>query len=188
MDFIPNYSNKNVNNISKNQNIQNKNSSKLENDKLRKENLELKAENSLLKNEILTLKNQLYKEKENSNKFITEINNLKLKLINKTNEINKLIKENKNKNFISYFNNEEIKRGEIITIQFKSIDQKVDIAFSCKSTDIFVRIEEMLYNQYPELKDYNTYFTVNGRVLKRFKTIQENNIRNFDKILLNLYE
>ena len=53
---------------------------------------------------------------------------------------------------------------------------------------MFVRIEEKLYNEYPEYKDLNTYFTVNGRIVKRFRSMLENNIRNNDKILLNIYE
>ena len=36
--------------------------------------------------------------------------------------------------------------------------------------------------------DKNNYFTINGRMIKRFRTIQENQLNNFDKILLNVYE
>ena len=48
--------------------------------------------------------------------------------------------------------------------------------------------EEKLYDEYPEFKEVNTYFTVNGRLIKRFKSMLENNIRDNDKILLNIYE
>ena len=82
-----------------------------------------------------------------------------------------------------------IKSEDIISIHFQSIDQKVDISIPCLLTDTFVRIEEILYDKYPEYKDNNnTYFTVNGEVVKRFKSIQENKIKNYDKILLNLFE
>ena len=84
--------------------------------------------------------------------------------------------------------NEYINRNKILTIQFKSIDQKVDMAYTCQKDDKFVRIEEKLYNDYPEYKDLNTYFTVNGHVVKRFRNMEENDIRNNDKILLNIYE
>ena len=102
-----------------------------------------------------------------------EINNL-------NNQINNLKKNN--------FDNINVKRNEIITVLFQSIDQKVNMPYSCISSDIFVRIEEFLYNEYPEYKDYNTYFTVNGKIVKRFRSIKENNIKNMDKILLNIYE
>ena len=38
------------------------------------------------------------------------------------------------------------------------------------------------------MNDLNTYFTVNGRVVKRFRNLEENGINNKDKILLNIYE
>ena len=76
----------------------------------------------------------------------------------------------------------------MITIQIKSIDQKVDTSIRCLPTQKFVRIEEILYDKYPEYKDKNTYFLLNGETVKRFRTIQENNINNLDVILLNEYE
>jgi len=86
-------------------------------------------------------------------------------------------------------NLEYINPGEkILAILFNSIDQKVNKAIACKNTDIFVRIEENLYEDYPEYKDVNTYFTVGGKIIKRFKSIQENNIKYSDIILLNIYE
>ena len=87
-------------------------------------------------------------------------------------------------------NSQNIKFGlnEIVTILFKSIDQKVEIPLSIPKSELFVRLEERLYEQYPEYRDLNNYFTVKGRVIKRFRTIQENNLNNYDKILLNVYE
>ena len=58
----------------------------------------------------------------------------------------------------------------------------------CKNTDLFVRIEEKLNNDYPELKDKETYFLVNGRKIKRFKTLEENQIKSNDLINLFLYD
>ena len=62
------------------------------------------------------------------------------------------------------------------------------MALKCNINDIFVRLEEKLYNQYPEYKDVITYFVVNGNTVKRFKTMKENKIKNNDTILLNIYE
>ena len=50
----------------------------------------------------------------------------------------------------------------------------------CKNTDLFVRLEERLYQDFPDFKNYETYFVVNTRRIKRFKTIDENNIKNND--------
>ena len=77
---------------------------------------------------------------------------------------------------------------KVIGIHFSSIDQKINYPVSCKNTDIFVKIEQLLYRDYPHLKEENTYFTVSGNFVKRFKTMAENNIKNHDTILLNIYQ
>ena len=59
---------------------------------------------------------------------------------------------------------------------------------ACKNTDIIARLEEKLYNEYPKYKDYNTYLTVNGNVIKRFKTLDENGIKNGNSIIVNIYD
>ena len=74
-----------------------------------------------------------------------------------------------------------------MALQIISTDHKVSFPIPCKNTNTFVKIEEELYKEYPEYKDVNTYFTVNGFEIKRFKSIQENNIKNKDKIILNIY-
>ena len=108
-------------------------------------------------------------------------------MTDKNNEIKNLNNEMKNLQ-LNDNKNEYININKILTIQFKSIDQKVDMPITCLKDDRFVRIEEKLYDEYPEFKELNTYFTVNGRVIKRFKSMLENEIRNNDKILLNIYE
>ena len=163
--------------------------------RLNNENNLLKNENQSLKNENLNLKNEISVKNVDLNKYMLKINELNNTLTNKNNEISNLnnrMKDLNNKmNNLKLNNNQEnefIRRGELLIIQIKSIDGKVDIPYSCKSSDIFVDIEKMLYNEYPEYKDLNTYFTVNGVVVKRFRNLLENNIRNKDKILLNIYE
>ena len=84
---------------------------------------------------------------------------------------------------------EYIKKGEkILDIHFMSLDLKVNNAILCKNIDIFAKAEKKLYEIYPEYKEYNNiYFTVGGRTVLRFKTMDENSIKNGDKILLNFY-
>ena len=50
----------------------------------------------------------------------------------------------------------------------------------CKNTDIFIRLEEKLFNDFPQFKDCETYFTVKTKRIKRYKTFDENNIQNND--------
>ena len=147
----------------------------------------MKYENQRLKNENQYLRNEIYNNSQNLNKYKLELNKLNLELYNKNNEINNLNKEIK---YLQLNNNKNkyVNIDDLLTIQFKSIDQKVDMSYTCQNTDIFVRIEEKLYNDYPEFKDLNTYFTVNGHIVKRFRSMLENDIRNNDKILLNIFE
>ena len=54
--------------------------------------------------------------------------------------------------------------------------------YSCKNNELFVRLEERFYKDYPELKEYDINFAINGQKIKRFKTIDENQIKNNDLI------
>ena len=49
-------------------------------------------------------------------------------------------------------------------------------------------MEEELYSEYPKYKDYNTFLTVNGNNIKRFKTIRENGIKKGNTILVDIID
>ena len=106
------------------------------------------------------------------------MNNNQMNLLN--NQMNNL-SINNNANGMVY-------RNQMIGILIKSIDQKVQLPCAVHITDIFADIEKLLYKEFPELRFQNTYFTVKGNTIKRFLTIQENNIKNYDIILLNIIE
>ena len=59
----------------------------------------------------------------------------------------------------------------------------VNFTIPCKSTDLFVRLEERLYNDYPKYRNFETFFMVNTRRILRFKTL-ENKIKSGDIISL----
>ena len=143
----------------------------------------LSNELNIIKQENLKLNNQLNSVKQ----LYSTIESLKKELNSKNIEIKNLKDELLSKRSSRL---EDIKPGEkIIAINFISTDQKINNhAIACKNTDIFVKLEEELYEEYPEYKEVNTYFTVGGNIIKRFKSIQDNNIRNQNKILLNVYE
>ena len=67
---------------------------------------------------------------------------------------------------------------------FKSNDGKIDYSIPCKNTTTFVKIEEKLYDEYPEYKETDNYFLVNGNRVKRFKTINDNQIKNGKPVIL----
>ena len=92
-----------------------------------------------------------------------------------------------NNNIINY-KITSIKPGEeILAVNFVS-NGRQDIGhynLICKNTDLFVRLEERLYNDFPDFKNYETYFEINTRRIKRFKTMDENHIKSND--IINIF-
>ena len=83
----------------------------------------------------------------------------------------------------------EFKRGEkLMTINFSSINQKIHSSYICKNTDIFSRLEALLYKDYPEYQEEENFFTVNGIKIIKSKSLEENKIKNNDIIILNKIE
>jgi len=159
-------------------------------------------------NELL---NQLNEEKNKNKKLLEELNNEKIKVkelndkikiyensnneyIKKIKELEELIKS-KNLEINNLKNNNDTNKivnlkskEEIIAIFFTSVDQNIYRPISCKNTDIFAKIEEKIYNEYPEYKDYNTYLTINGNIINRLKTLEENGIKDGNIIIVNIYD
>ena len=112
----------------------------------------------------------------NYEKKIEELNN---QIKKKNNEINIL----KNKCNDDEF--KEILPGEkIISVLFTSSDYKINYSLPCIDSTLFVKMEEKLYEEFPEYKETDNYFLVSGNKVKRFKTIKENNIKNGTPVLL----
>ena len=106
-----------------------------------------------LTNEIFTLKNTI-QLKDN------EIKELKLRINNLVNNTTQLVDFNK-----------------IKVVQFISMDHTIICGIKCLLTDTFAEVEEKLYKIYPEYRETNNVFQVDGRNILRFKTIAENNIQ-----------
>ncbi len=118
------------------------------------------------------------------------MNNKLLNYEKKIEELNNQIKEKNNeinilKNKCSDDEFKEILPGEkIISVLFTSSDYKINYSLPCKDSTLFVKMEEKLYEEFPEYKETDNYFLVNGNKVKRFKTIKENNIKNGKPVLL----
>ena len=152
-------------------------------------------ENKNLKNKIKDLENIIIKLKDENkiiNNKLNDYNTLKNKIKNLENEIN-----NKNKEIENYIfqiknindNKNEITsfipgKEKIIAVLFMSQGNNdiFNYTRACKNTDLFVTLEERLYNDFPKYKNYQTYFKVDVRTILRFKTIEENGIKNNDII------
>ena len=134
-------------------------------------------------NIINKLRNELNKKNDELNKKNDELNKKNGELNKKNDELNKLkIKLFDNKNILDLLNDNKF------AINFISVDQHIHFPVSCNLNDSIAKLEEIVYNQYPEYKEYNTYLTVNGEQIKRFKTIKENGIKEGNAITINIYE
>ena len=104
----------------------------------------------------------------------------------KNNELNKVNEKLYNLKAGSINSNfkEFLPGEEVIAVMLKSNDQNIDYCLSCNSNTTFVKIEEKLYEEYPEYKGNENYFMVNGKRVDRFKTIKENKIQNGNPVIL----
>ena len=146
-------------------------------------NNKLKSENKKLEQENIDFKK---KSEEELEKFQNYINQLKNELINKNKEIKNYILEinelKENKNEIT-----TIKPGEkIFSVLFMSqgSNEIVNYSMTCKNTELFVRLEERLYEDYPQFKKKEPVFMVDTRRILRFQTLDENKIKRNDIISL----
>ena len=80
------------------------------------------------------------------------------------------------------------KEGKTIAVVFISLDQEIQYPMSCKISDIFEKLEEKLYLEYPRYKNKNTYFIANGKKINKSKTVEKNGIKNGDSIIVNIID
>ena len=124
------------------------------------------------------------KEKIKNDNLQKEIKELKNKsnINSKINDAKEL--ENEIKLFKTYYHFSE---GEkLISIKFVSVNQDIDYDIIAKNTEIFSKIEHILYEKYPKYIESENYFLVHGSKLNRHKTLKENKINNNDVITLEV--
>ena len=178
---------------------------KNENDKLGKDIVDITDERNSLKegkkilekkiNDISDERDILKKEKNDLIKKVDDIKKEK-EILEKKIDVLEYDKNNYKKKYEELFNKESkdkykinsIQPGEeIISINFVSMGNN-DIghySLVCKNTDYFIKEEERLYEDFPDFKKYETYFEANGKRIKRFQTLEENNIK--DKDVINIF-
>ena len=143
------------------------NNYKNENKQLKQQISNLQQEKIKLNNDLIHRKLLLFniQQKEINN----NINNLQNKL--------KQLKNNNNLNKNVDFNN-------TIFIHFISADGKIDHNIKCLKTDTFAEVEEKLYQIYNEYRETNNIFLAGGKIIKRFKTIEQNKLKDGEIVQL----
>ena len=142
-------------------------------DKENKEIKQLKEELNKSKKIIDSLKARI-KELEASNQMnLNKIKELENKKIQKDNELNQLGMPKMYSNANNQQNNNIQINDKSVT--FISIDQKICFSIPCSGNSTFAEVEEKLYQQFPEYRETNNNFLINGKQILRFKTINDNN-------------
>jgi len=190
---------KEENKINENSEIEN-NIHNLNNKNLENEIYKLLNEQKKLNDKIKDLENKL-KEKNNLiNDFIETINKLQNllndnihqnsilneNLMRKDKEIEELKKEMEQlKLKLSKFPLELSEKEELVSIVITTIDENINANYLCKNTDKFIKIEKEFYNKYPEYKNLDNYFTINGNKINPDLSLDENKIKNNDIVVFN---
>ena len=190
----------NNNNIQKNNIINNNVINNNEMNNLRKELEDEKKKNKQLQDTINNLNNTINQIKQEHYTDIQKYKKENAKLIEKNKELEKLLDEKNNEinDYIFKLNNTSyneqlisVKTGDkIIAVLFMTQGSQdiYNYTMACKTSDLFVRLEERLYHDFPKYRNYETFFMVNARKIFRFKTLEENNIKNNDIISLFINE
>ena len=135
--------------------------------------------------------NMINKEKNLINELNEKLKNLNNSLnrsINKD-KINELYEEIRIKDKIISSFPVKLSEGEkLLSVIFVSVDQKIHYSTICKNTDKFSKIENLLYDAYPEYIETENNFFVNGNKVNKYKSLENNKIKNNDIIMLKKIE
>ena len=110
-------------------------------------------------------------------------NNSNDKLINLLSQREEQIKELKEK--IKRYPFVLEKNERLMAIIFYSVNQKVHYPMICKNTDTIHKLEEKLYEEYPNLSERENYFLCKGGLINKFQSFEKMKIKNGDIIILN---
>ena len=139
----------------------------------------MRKELELEKGKNLNLNNLINSNKDIITELNSKIKSLELQLKEKNTELDNLKKKS---NIPKAANDNPLKN--VIAVAFSSADKKIICPLPCLITDKFVRLEEKFYEKYPEYGERNTSFTIGGKEILRFKTLQNNGINCSDIILI----
>ena len=148
-----------------------------------------------LKNELIkankTIESQKLKIKEleitiqnlkNNNQSMNMIKQLEIEIKNKDEALNRL--KNELEKAINNQNDVNVKKNQLISVFFQHPNYNYSVA--CVKNDTFAEVEEKFYKEFPELRNTNNAYLVNGNQVLRFKTIEENKIKNGYQVLLQI--
>ena len=74
---------------------------------------------------------------------------------------------------------------EIMIVYFQTQDQEINhVGIKCLPSDTFADVEEKIYKKFNNYRNTNNTPICNGRIVLRFKTLSENNIKDENVVQL----
>ena len=134
-----------------------------------------------LKNKIKDLQKVIANSYENS-----KVMGLMEKLVTKEESLKKM--ESEIKEMKSRYPFELLEGEKLMTVNIICLDQNITHSIICKNTHKFIYIENILYEIYPELADSENYFIAGGEKINKYKTLDENKIKDNEIINLQKFD
>ena len=141
-----------------------------------------KDENKKLKEDLLKANKIIY-NLANNNGNNNELKNLKDENINLKNQL--LQKEIEIRDLIiKYQNTNDVNKNKFdMILYFQSTDEVINkVPIRCSCNDTFAEVEEKLYKKYNNFRDTNNTPICSGKPILRFKTLNENKIKDEDVV------
>ena len=84
----------------------------------------------------------------------------------------------------------DLKDGEkLMKVKFISDDKKIHFPVICKNTDKVSRLEQLIYDEYPEyFESQNINYFVNEQKINIFKSLEDNKINNNSTIKIKFLD
>ena len=80
------------------------------------------------------------------------------------------------------------KNQNSISVMFFLSEQNIHYPIPCKESEPFSKIENKLFEEFPEIKYKNIYYLVDGNTVDKTATLKRNKIKNGDTILVQFIE
>ena len=72
-----------------------------------------------------------------------------------------------------------------MAVNFICTEKGINCPIACLNSDLFSKLEDKLYLEYPELRNKRIYFIANGDIINKASSLEQNRIKNGNQILIN---
>ena len=76
----------------------------------------------------------------------------------------------------------------IISVLFRSVDDQINYAVTCKKSEIFSNVEKKLIDKFPEYKNKKLFYIQSGKVIDKEKSLEENGVTSGFAVLVKTEE